>query len=112
MSAQKCIFNHLRWLLFTCTTIALTHCVLAQTAHPKFHVVAIAERGGIHQPYVDAAKIWLAQEAIKDNFAIDYIENTDPINDAFLAKYQLFIQLNYPPYAWTPTAVHRFPKIY
>ena len=80
----------------------------AQTARPKFRVVAIAEHGGIHQPFVQAAKLWLAKEALTDGFTIDYIENTDPINDAFLAKYQLFIQLNFPPYAWTPTAMASF----
>jgi len=53
---------------------------------------------------VDAAKIYLNKLAAENNFAIDYIGNTEPINDAFLTKYKLFIQLNYPPYMWTPTA--------
>ena len=66
----------------------------AQSKTPQFHVIALAEKGGIHKPFVDAAKLWLAQEAVRDHFTIDYIENTDPINDAFLAHYQLFIQLN------------------
>lgn len=83
---------------------------LGQPAHPKFHVVAIAERGGIHKPFVDAAKVWLAQEAVADGFTIDYIEDTDRIDDAFLSRYQLFIQLNYPPYAWKPTAVEAFQR--
>ena len=69
----------------------------AQSQAPPFHVIALAEKGGIHKPFVDAAKLWLAQEATRDHFTIDYIENTDPINDAFLSRYQLFIQLNYPP---------------
>jgi type 1 glutamine amidotransferase len=85
-------------------------CAQAESTQPKFHVIAIAEQGGIHKPYVDAAKVWLAKEAIKDNFSIDYIENTDRIDDAFLSRYQLFIQLNYPPYAWTPTAVKAFER--
>jgi uncharacterized protein len=82
----------------------------AQQPRPKFRVVAIAEKGGIHKPFVDAAKIWLAQEAAADNFTIDYIEDTDKINDAFLSQYQLFIQLNFPPYAWTPTAMAAFQR--
>ena len=32
------------------------------------------------------------------------------IDDAFLAKYNLFIQLNYPPYMWTDTAKAAFIK--
>jgi len=59
---------------------------------------------------VQAAKVWLAKEAIRDDFTIDYIENTDKINDKFLSQYQLFIQLNYPPYMWTPTAKKAFKK--
>jgi type 1 glutamine amidotransferase len=77
---------------------------------PKFRVVAIAEKGGIHLPFVEAAKVWLNDLARKDGFAVDYIQDTAPIDDAFLAKYQLFIQLNYPPYNWTPTAQAAFIK--
>jgi type 1 glutamine amidotransferase len=76
----------------------------------KFHVVAIAEAGGIHRPFVDAAKTWLAREAAADGFSIDYIENTDSIDDSFLSRYQLFIQLNYPPYGWKPAAVQAFQR--
>src|SRR6202012_6287715 len=82
----------------------------AQSPPATFRVVALAEKGGIHKPFVDAAKLWLAKEAVRDHFTIDYIENTDPINDAFLAHYQLFIQLNYPPYNWTPAAVAAFQR--
>ena len=77
---------------------------------PKFRVIVLAEHGGIHQPFVDAAKLWLAKEAVKDNFAIDALENTDRIDEAFLAQHKLFIQLNYPPYNWTPTAQAAFIK--
>jgi type 1 glutamine amidotransferase len=88
-----------------CATIAS-----GQAAPPKFRVIAIAEKGGVHQPFVDAAKIWLAHEATEDGFSIDYIENTDNIDDSYLSQYQLFIQLNYPPYAWKPGAVQAFEK--
>src|SRR5258708_4577951 len=83
---------------------------LAQPTSPKFQVIAIAEAGGIHKLFVDAAKVWLAKEAVADGFSIDYIENTDKIDDAFLSHYQLFIQLNCPPYAWKPAAVAAFQK--
>jgi type 1 glutamine amidotransferase len=75
---------------------------------PQFRVVALAEEGGIHKPFVDAAMIWLNKLAAEDNFAVDYIHTTDPINDTFLSRYKLFIQLNYPPYNWTPTAQAAF----
>ena len=80
----------------------------APASKPAFRVVVLAEHGGLHQPFVDAARIWLAKEAIADNFAIDELENTDRINDSFLAEHKLFIQLNFPPYNWTPTAQAAF----
>ena len=91
-------------------TFAYAGILQAQEHHPKFRVIAIAEKGGIHKPFVDAAKIWLQQEAIADDFSIDYIEDTQKIDDAFLSQYQLFIQLNYPPYMWTQTAMAAFEK--
>jgi type 1 glutamine amidotransferase len=95
------------WLL---AMLFITGTIAAQNAPPKFRVLAIAEAGGIHQPFVDAARVWLAKEAIRDHFAIDYIQDTDQIDEAFLAQYQLFIQVNYPPYRWTPTAKAAFQK--
>lgn len=82
----------------------------AQISSAKFRAVALAEAGGIHKPFVDAAKVWLQKEGSTEHFAVDYIQNTDPIDDAFLSRYQLFIQLNYPPYGWTPKAVSAFTK--
>jgi len=106
-SAEKRAFRP--WLL-ALLLIFSTGFLAAQDAHPKFKVIAIAEKGGIHQPFVDAATVWLAKEAAIDGFSIDYIQDTAPINEAFLSQYQLFIQLNYPPYAWTPTAQAAFRK--
>src|SRR6516164_3099168 len=93
-------------LAFTLCSVALP----AQLAKPRFKAVAIAEAGGIHKPFVDAAQVWLNQLAKRENFAVDYIQNTDKIDDEFLSHYQLFIQLNYPPYMWTPTAMAAFRK--
>ena len=82
----------------------------AQDNSPRFRVVALAEHGGIHQPFVDAAKVWLEKLTAENNFTVDYIEDTEKINDAFLAKYNLFLHLNYPPYNWTDAAKAAFVK--
>lgn len=82
----------------------------AQEKTPHFRVIALAEHGGIHKPFVEAAKVWLRTFAEEHNFAVDYIEDTEKINDDFLAQYKLFIQLNYPPYNWTDTAKAAFIK--
>ena len=104
LKSHRCL-----WLLglLSLVTASASH---AQSSSPKFKVIALAEAGGIHRPFVDAAKVWLQKEAAQRNFAIDYIENTDKIDEAFLSHYQLFIQLNYPPYGWKPKAVAAFTK--
>src|SRR5579863_10221146 len=90
--------------------LCISSASFAQEKAPRFRVVAIAEAGGIHKPFVDAATEWLNALAEQDNFTVDYIQNTDRIDDVFLSHYQLFIQLNYPPYNWTPTASAAFVR--
>jgi type 1 glutamine amidotransferase len=97
-----------RWFVLALLIVMFTTAGAAQSTDPRFRVIALAEAGGIHRPFVDAAKTWLEKLASENRFSIDYIENTDKINDAFLSHYQLFLQLNYPPYGWTPTAVAAF----
>jgi uncharacterized protein len=80
----------------------------AQQSTPRFHVLAIAENGGHHIEYSKAARIWLNKLAVDSSFAIDYIENANNIDENLLNKYQLFIQLDYPPYAWPQKAASAF----
>ncbi len=84
----------------------------AQQKSPRFKVIALYENGGHHILYSQRAKIWLNKLAADSNFSIDYIQNTDSINDNFLSKYNLFIQLDYPPYGWKDTAAHAFATLY
>ncbi len=88
--------------------LVLAALVTGQEQTRAFNVVALAEKNSIHRPFVDAAKIWLTKEAETENFSIDYIENTDRIDEAFLSRYQVFLQLDYPPYMWTATAAKAF----
>lgn len=82
----------------------------AQDRTPRFRATALAEHTSLHRPFVDAAIPWLNNLAKENNFAVDYIEDTETINEAFLANYRLFIQLDYPPYRWTPKAQEAFVK--
>ena len=77
---------------------------------PRFHVLVLAENGGHHIAYSTVAKTWLNKLAVDSNFTINYIENTSTVDDSMLRKYQLFIQLDYPPYGWTPNAVSAFQR--
>lgn len=73
----------------------------AQTATNRFHALVLAERGDQHEAFVVAALDWLKGLAARDHFALDVFENPNQFNRAFLAQYQVFIQLNYPPYRWS-----------
>lgn len=97
------------WLLSVLLAL-LAPVAAAQTSIPRFKVIALAEAGGIHRPFVDAAKVWLQKQSAENHFSVDYIEDTGKIDDAFLSQYQVFIQLNYPPYGWTPKAVAAFTR--
>ena len=89
-----------RRFLFTMALLVPSAASATAQIGPRFKVIAIAEAGGIHKPFVDAAKAWLQKEAQADNFSVDYIEDTKSIDARLLAQYSLFIQLNYPPYNW------------
>ncbi|PWT99184.1 MAG: glycosyl hydrolase [Bacteroidetes bacterium] len=77
----------------------------------RFSVLALYENGGHHVEYSKAAKSWLDKLAIDSNFKIDYIQSAKNITEQSLSKYQLFIQLDYPPYAWGDTAEKAFIKV-
>ncbi len=92
-------------------------CLLAACAHPGFmsiqrqytdppiKVLALRELGGHHLPFTNAAIPWLKG---LDGVELTEINNTDPITDEYLSSFDVFLQLDYPPYAWTQTAAEAF----
>lgn len=76
----------------------------------NFHVLVLAENGGHHIAFTKAAKPWLDKLAADSSFTINYIKNTRDVDESFLSTYQLFIQLDYPPYGWPEKAVSAFEK--
>jgi len=84
----------------------------AVVKRPATHrVIALAEPGQtIHQPFADVAIRWLRETAAREGFAVDYIRTTDPIDEAYLAAHDLFIQVNYLSYRWTSVAEAAFRK--
>ena len=80
----------------------------AQDNTNRFRALVLAERGDQHEAFVAAALEWLKATAQKDHFTIDVFENPDQFTKPFLAKYQVFIQLNYPPYRWSDEAKAAF----
>lgn len=98
--------------IILCIPVLACACSLSakQPVKPRFRVLALAENGGHHIAYSKKASVWLDKLAADSGFAIDYINNTDKIDSVFLSQYQLFIQLDYPPYAWKPAAVKAFEQ--
>lgn len=95
-------------LFYLLVTLTHSSSMAQQFQKPKFKVFAIAETGGGHALFDDAAKIWLNKLAADNNFTIDYVSNTKMITKDFLKQYQLFIQLDYPPYPWEKEAQEAF----
>ncbi|GAO41024.1 ThuA domain-containing protein [Flavihumibacter petaseus] len=76
----------------------------------KFHVLALYENGGHHLAFTNAAVPWLRQLAADSSFEIDFLTRTDSINIGMLSRYQLFFQLDFPPYGWKPEAATAFQQ--
>src|SRR5262249_16928063 len=74
----------------------------------SFTILALAEPGGHHIEFTKAAQPWLKKCGEQDGFEVDYITNTAPITEAFLAKYRLVLQLDFVPYGWKPEAMAAF----
>lgn len=89
-------------------TILFLLYVQTLTGQPRFRVLALYENGGHHLAFTNAARPWLDRLAADSNFTIDYITKTDSITSVFLGRYQLFIQLDFPPYGWKDSAVSAF----
>ena len=80
----------------------------AAMAAPRFRALVLAEKVPPHAPFVEAAMRWLGDLSRREGFDVDAVESTDTIDAALLARYQVVVQLNYPPYGWKPAAADAF----
>jgi len=83
---------------------------IAGPTYPQFRVLVLYENGGHHVAYSQRARRWLDQLAANSDFGVDYVHNTDSLDDTLLSRYSLFIQLDYPPYGWKEKAVTAFER--
>ncbi len=101
----------MKLILIICCCYAVSYCNTTQAQIiPKFKVIALYENGGHHIEYSKVAKVLLGKLAADSNFTIDYIQSTDSIDDDFLSKYNLFIQLDFAPYGWKEKAAKAFQR--
>lgn len=90
--------------------LLLSACSLAlfESCRPKdapVRVLVLRETGGHHLPFTEAAMPWLGT---LEGMEMTEIHDTEPITKEYLAGFDVFLQLDYPPYAWTETAVEAF----
>jgi type 1 glutamine amidotransferase len=96
-------------LLLLCAFI-LPSCSTKTAQEEGFRILVLTERGGQHGGFTDAGLKWLEEKSGELNFEFTEVNNTDSINEAFLSRYQVFIQLDYPPYHWTDDAQRAFTR--
>lgn len=82
--------------------------IYAQKA--SFQALVLTERGGLHEGFVAASLKWLDSLAARRNFKLTVINTAEPVDEAYLSNYKVFIQLNYPPYNWTEKAKEAFEQ--
>ena len=67
-------------------------------------VLVLAERGGLHEGFTATGLEWLEREKERFNMELTVLNSAKEIREGELLKYQLILQLNYPPYAWSKAA--------
>lgn len=101
-----------RILLVILLAWAYTAPLIAAPPDPpvKNKVLVLTERGGGHEGFVAAALEWLKTFSEEHQFELKIINHPREIENDSLSAYQLFIQLNYPPYNWTPKTMAAFER--
>src|SRR5690349_19556650 len=91
----------LSWLLLLDVNLVRSQTAATNTnSASPLKVLALAEPRGHHVGFTAAAKPWLKKCGQQNGFEVDFIEDTSPITEAFLGKYQLVLQLDFVPYGW------------
>ena len=71
----------------------------ASTAPRK--VLVLAERGGLHEGFTATGLQWIESQRERFNVELTVLNSAKELPKGELLKYQLVLQLNYPPYAWS-----------
>lgn len=74
------------------------------TSCAKTEVLVLTERGGQHGSFTDAGLAWLEKTGNEMGFQITEINSTSPITKEYLDRFDLIVQLDFPPYTWTDEA--------
>ncbi len=97
-------------LLLTFVAVTLIQGTGISGRTPGFRALVLTERGGQHEGFVVAALGWLNELSAEKNFEITVINHANDIDENFLSKFNVIIQLNYPPYTWDEKSMAAFVK--
>ena len=78
------------------------------TSCAKTEVLVLTERGGQHGSFTDAGLAWLEKTGNEMGFQITEINSTSRITKEYLDRFDLIVQLDFPPYTWTDEAAKAF----
>src|SRR6266478_537548 len=73
------------------------------TTRPAFNVLVVTSRAKDHSKMMAAAAPMLKMMATDNHFDVDITDDDTVINDANLARYQVFVQLQEAPFDMTPS---------
>ena len=85
-------------------TILFLPTILSATKPPR-RVLVLAERGGLHEGFTATGLKWLESQRERLNLELTVLNSAKEIPQGELKKYQLVLQLNYPPYAWSEASM-------
>lgn len=85
--------------IFTLFTLNLiTVFVLTVNAQSKFKVLVVASLAKDHWKSISVGKEFFENLGKENNFSVDFTDDTSAINDANLAKYQVFVMFHLAPF--------------
>lgn len=100
------------FLLAVVYTIALPTPIYKVVPHqhgkPAKKILVLSENKGHHIAFSKRAIEWLKQLSADSGYQVDYIQDAADIGRIALPVYQLFVQLDYPPYGWGDSATRAF----
>jgi len=82
----------------------------AKSPKQTVNVLVLTERGGQHEGFVVEALKWLHVFGDENNFKFTEVNHAGEIDAEMLKKYDVFLQLDYPPYTWSKEAEEAFIK--
>ncbi|MBQ8673029.1 MAG: ThuA domain-containing protein [Bacteroides sp.] len=98
-------------ILLLCMAMLMMSATMSHAAKTeRQRILVLTENAGQHKPFSDAAISWMKKFAKGNDLEMTVINHTEPIDSAFLTRFKVFVQLDYPPYNWTDRAKAAFEQ--